>query len=118
MPPKKRTGRVRKYTRRDGTDVRSHNRQMAWKQAGAAWAGAGISGITTLALVFEFGMTLISTVMLVLTALLGFAAVTASKHATANKRKLRATIKARKQPPRRRPSSTRKRPSSSTRKRR
>lgn len=101
MPPARRTTNVRGHTRRDGTRVHSYNRQDAWRQAGAAWAGAGISGLTTLALVFEMGLTIISTLALVITAILGLLAVVASQKATKNKRKLRSTIKARKRAGRR-----------------
>src|SRR5262249_11593095 len=68
MPPKKRPpargkARVGGYTRRDGTRVRSHNRTVnPWRDAGVAWAGTAATGATTAALVFELGLTLISTV--------------------------------------------------------
>lgn len=95
MPPEKRTTRVRSHTRRDGTKVHSHNREAAMAQAKAAWVGTGISGLTTIALVLEMGLTIISTIALVLTALLGLLAVHASQKATKNKRKLRASTAAR-----------------------
>lgn len=100
MPPARkstppRTTTVRAHTRWDGTKVKSHNRQLAWQQARAAAVGAGISGVTSLALVVEFGFTLLSTIAIVLTALLGLLAVVASEKATANKRKMRAKAKAR-----------------------
>ncbi|MFV2172385.1 hypothetical protein ACFHW2_11615 [Actinomadura sp. LOL_016] len=96
MPPAKRTTNVRSHTRRDGTRVRSHNRENAWRQAGAAWAGVGVSTVTTLALVFEMGLTIVSTFALVITALVGLAAVAATQKATKNKRKMRAATQARK----------------------
>ncbi|MCW2919144.1 MAG: hypothetical protein JWN52_7212 [Actinomycetia bacterium] len=102
-PQNRRTTRVNSYTKRDGTKVRSHDRSVAWKRAAAAWAGAGISGVTTLGLVFELGMTLISTLALVLTALLGFIAVKASQHAAKNRMQMRAKVKAR---PKARPRTT------------
>ncbi|TDD27355.1 hypothetical protein E1287_34630 [Actinomadura sp. KC06] len=103
MPPAKRTTRVRSHTRSDGTKVKSHNREAAVAQAKAAWAGAGISGLTTLALVFEMGFTIITAVALIITALVGWLAVRASEKATKNKRKLRSTTAARRRNTGRRP---------------
>ncbi|WP_141576090.1 hypothetical protein [Actinomadura sp. WMMA1423] len=91
MPPAKRTTRVRSHTRSDGTKVKSHNREAALAQAKAAWAGAGVSGLTTLALVVEMGFTIISTTALIITALLGWLAVYATQRTAKNKRKIRAT---------------------------
>jgi hypothetical protein len=100
-PPKAppRTTRVGSYSRRDGTKVKSHNRELAWKQARAAWAGAGVSGITTMALIAEFGLSLVSTIFLILTALLTWLAVWAGQKANGNKRKMRAQMNARKVAP-------------------
>lgn len=109
MPPAKRTTRVRSHTRKDGTKVKSHNREAAVAQAKAAWAGAGVSGLTTLALVLEMGFTIISTAALIITALLGWAAVYASQRAAKNKRKMRAAKAARRRNTARRPAA-RKRP--------
>ncbi|MFE9099809.1 hypothetical protein [Actinomadura geliboluensis] len=95
MPPAKRSTRVRSHTRKDGTKVKSHNREAALAQAKAAWIGTGVSGLTTLALVVEMGLTIISTTALIITALVGWLAVHASQKATKNKRKLRANTAAR-----------------------
>lgn len=101
-PPKTppRTTRVGSYARRDGTKVKAHNRELAWKQARAAWVGVGISGITTMALIAELGLGLVSAVALILTALITWMAVMASQKANGNKRKLRAQMNARKVAPR------------------
>ncbi|MEO5874595.1 MAG: hypothetical protein ABIS86_00280 [Streptosporangiaceae bacterium] len=101
-PPPKKTTRVRDYTRTDGTKVRSHNRSLAWQQARAAWVGVGITGITTTGLIAEFGLNLVSTIFLVLTALVTWVAVWASQKANGNKAKMRAAAKARKRPTTRR----------------
>lgn len=107
MPPKKppprrpnatpnpppRATRVNSYTRRDGTSVKSHNRQLAWQQARAAWAGAAVSGVTTTALVFEFGFNAITAILLILTALFSYAGVWASRKHNGNKRKMKAAAK-------------------------
>lgn len=77
------------------TKVRSHSRSAAWRQAGAAWAGAGVSGVTTLAVVLQFGFTLISTIFLVLTVLLGMLGAKATARATRPQRRMRAKVKAR-----------------------
>ncbi len=97
-PPKtsSKTTRVGGYSRRDGTKVKSHNRELAWKQARAAWAGAGVSGITTMALIAEFGLSLVSTIFLLLTALTTWLAVWAGQKANGNKRKMRSQLNARK----------------------
>lgn len=92
-PPPKRTARVHSYSRRDGTKVKSHNRELAWRQARAAWTGAAISGVTTTALVFEFGFNAITAVLLVLTALFSWAGVWASQKHNGNKRKMRAAAR-------------------------
>ena len=112
MPPAKRTTRVRRHTRSNGTKVRSHNREAALAQAKAAWIGTGVSGLTTLALVVEMGFTIISTTALIITALLGWLAVYASQRTTKNKRKLRANTAARRRntsrgPARRKPAGKR-----------
>ncbi len=99
-PQQKRTTRVGSYARRDGTKVKSHNRELAWKQARAAWVGAGISGVTTTALIAEFGLNFVSTVFLLLTALTTWLAVWAGQKANGNKRKMRAQMNARKVAPR------------------
>jgi hypothetical protein len=99
-PPRK--TRVGGYSRRDGTKVKSHNREMAWKQARAAWAGAGVSGLTTMALVAEFGLSLVSTIFILLTALTTWLAVWAGQKANGNKRKMRAQMNARKAAPKKR----------------
>ena len=109
MPPTKRTQqttgktRVRQHTRTTQTGrtvkVRSHDRTItAWKQAGIAWAGTAASGATTLALVFELGFTLISGIVMLLTALIGSLAVMATAKATQPQRKMRAKTKARRRP--------------------
>lgn len=117
MPPAKRTSHVRGHTRKDGTKVKSHNREAALAQAKAAWIGTGVSGLTTLALVLEMGLTIISTIALIITALVGWAAVHATQKATKNKRKMRASVKARKRPASRGRTSTSRSRSSSSRRR-
>lgn len=95
-PQQKRTTRVRNYARRDGTKVKSHNRELAWKQARAAWAGVGVSGLTTVALIAELGLGIVSAIALILTALITWVAVLASQKANGNSRKMRAAANARK----------------------
>ncbi|MBC6458446.1 hypothetical protein [Actinomadura sp. HBU206391] len=113
MSTAKRTARVHSYTRRDGTRVRSHNRAMSeWKQAGAAWAATAGSGATTLALVTQLGLALISTLAIVLTLLLA----TLATHLTEKASKPRRTMRA-KTRPRSRTTASRSR-SSAARKRR
>lgn len=41
------------------TKVRRHTRTVTWKQAGAAWAGAGTSGIFALGTMLEAGFSLL-----------------------------------------------------------
>lgn len=114
MPPAKRTTRVHTYTRRDGTRVRTHNRAISeWKKAGAAWAATAGSGATTLALVTQFGLALISTLAIVLTLLLGALSASLTAKATAPKRTMRAKTR-----PRSRTAASRPRTSSAARKRR
>ncbi|MFD0854163.1 hypothetical protein ACFQ07_18140, partial [Actinomadura adrarensis] len=102
MPPAKRSAHVRSHTRKDGTKVKSHNRDAAVAQAKAAWVSTGVSGLTTVALVLEMGLTILSTTALVVTALLGWLGVWASQKATKNKRKMRAATDARRKNTRRR----------------
>lgn len=104
MPPAKpkkapsktnRTTRVRQHSRTTQTGkrvhVKSHNRTItAWQQAGIAWAGTAATGATTLAMVVEFGFALISTIVLLLTLLLGVLATAATAKASAPRRKMRA----------------------------
>jgi hypothetical protein len=71
--------------------VRAHSRTVtAWQQAGIAWAGTAASGATTLALVVELGLTLVSSVLMLLTALIGALAVAATAKASKLRRRIRA----------------------------
>ncbi|MEV5707266.1 hypothetical protein [Actinoallomurus sp. NPDC052274] len=99
LPPKKKPSsgstRVRSHTRTTQSGrrvkVRSHDRTItAWRQAGVAWAGTAASGTTALAMVLEFGFTLVSGIFMVLTALIGSLAVLATAKATAPQRRMHA----------------------------
>lgn len=106
MPPAKRaTGkaRVRAHTRTSQTGrtyrVRSHSRTVtAWQQAGMAWAGTAATGATTLALVVELGLTLISAVLILVTALVGSLAVAATAKASKPRRRIRAKAQSGRRP--------------------
>lgn len=94
--------------------VRSHIRKIQWKQAGAAWAGAGVSGLTCLGMFLQFGFALLGTIFLILTLVLGAVAMILSGEASKKKRRMIA--KARKATGRQRTASrSRKRPTSSRR---
>lgn len=99
MPPRKNTtgkARVGGYTRHDGTRVRSHQRTVnPWRDAAVAWGGTAASGATTAALVLELGLTLISTLAILLTVIIGAVAVKATNRSTKQRRTLRAKAKAR-----------------------
>jgi hypothetical protein len=117
MPPRKQTtttgkARVGSYTRRDGTRVRHHQRTVnPWRDAGVAWAGAAVSGATTAAVVLELGLTLISTVAILLTVIIGAVAVKATNKATKQRRTMRTRAKA---SPRSRPAAARSRTTTGT----
>lgn len=117
MPPRKPTGRtqqkprVTSYVRKDGTRVRSHTRSAHWARSRAAWAGAGFAGLSATAILVEFGFTLISTVCVVLIAVLTTLAVIAGQYAEKNKKTMG------RQQRRRRTTRTRRTPSSSSRRR-
>lgn len=106
MPPAKRAQsktRVRAHTRTTQTGrttrVRSHSRTVtAWQQAGIAWAGTAATGATTLALVLELGFTLISAVVMLLTALVGALAIAATAKASKPRRRIRAKARSGRRP--------------------
>lgn len=101
----KQTRRVTSYTRRDGTRVRSHTRDAQWARSKKAWTGAGFAGVSAAAILVEFGFTLISTICVVLIALLTGAAVLAGTYAEKNKKAMNRQQQRR----RRRPTQTRSR---------
>ncbi len=94
-PPPQRATKVRAHYRA-GTRVKSHNRKLAWMDARAAWGGAAVSGVTTLGLLAQMGVTLLSTVALIITALLGLLAVLASEQSTKNHKRIKAAARKRK----------------------
>lgn len=70
---------------KDGTRVHSHTRSAHWARSKAAWAGTGFAGLSASESLLEFGFTLISTVCVVLIALLTGAAVLASGYVEKNR---------------------------------
>lgn len=53
------------------TRVRTHSRNAeAWREAGKAWVGVAASGAITVALVLQMGLQLVSTVAIIVTAIL------------------------------------------------
>ncbi len=80
-------------TRTGTTTVREHDRQInPWKQAGAAWASAGASGAVSLAMVAELGFTIVSSLAILLTALIAAAALMATEKATRKQRAMKRKI--------------------------
>lgn len=84
--------KVRTYRRTDGTKVSAHNRKR-WQTAKVAWAGAGVSGVTTLALLADLGLTTISVLAIVLTALLTTLAVKVQEKSNPKAAKMRAAAR-------------------------
>lgn len=84
----------KRVTRTGVVDVSEHERRIALRQARAAWAAAGISGLTTVGLIFQFGFGVVSVIALALTALCTWLAVWLTQKTTANKRKLKAAAAA------------------------
>jgi hypothetical protein len=83
-PDKQQT--VTDYTKKDGTYVRSHTRSAQWARARSTWIGAGFSTLVAAGILWEFGITLISTACVVLTALLGTIAVIAGNYVESNRK--------------------------------
>lgn len=77
--------RVGSYTRSDGTRVRSHTRTAQIARTKAAWTGLAFSGATSAAIVMEAGITLVSTLAMVVIALLTTVAVVANHQVARNK---------------------------------
>lgn len=85
------------YTKKDGTKVRTHTRAAQWARVRSTWIGAGFSTLVAAGILWEFGITLISTTCVVLTAVLGTIAVLAgqwverNRQAMGQQRKTRST---------------------------
>lgn len=95
MPPAKRTVHVRSHMR-NGKKVRSYSQQRdAWKKAGIAMGSAGASGTLAVASVLELGFTLISTIAVILTALLSMWAAQATAKAAQPRRTTRSKARSR-----------------------
>lgn len=105
MPPERVTG----YVKSDGTRVRSHTRSAQWARAKSTWIGAGFSTLTAAGILFEAGVTLVSTLSLLLIAVLGTVAVMAGRYVEHN-RKTMASQRRTRRPTR--PTSSRARTSS------
>jgi len=87
--------RVGSYTRTDGTRVRTHTRSVGWTRSRRAWAGLGFGTLTSVAIVLEAGVTIVSTLAIILTAVLTAVAVIAAGYAEKNKKTLRAKTRTR-----------------------
>jgi hypothetical protein len=98
MTEPKRTVHVRSHYR-DGHRVRAHSRRLDWKSVGATWAVVGFSSLTTLALLAEFGLEMVSMIAIIITALFGLLATWVTTKATEKQRQMRAKTAP---PPRRR----------------
>ncbi len=98
---------VGSYTRADGTNVRGHQREVDWQQVRRAWASTAVTVLTAAALVLEVVLMGFNVALLIITALLGLAAVAASKHAGKSQRTMRSAAKSRAQARTRRPTAQR-----------
>lgn len=87
-PPRK-TVNVRSHYR-DGHRVRSHTRRLNWRSVGATWAVCGFSLLTTLGLLFEFGLEMVSMIAIIVTALVGLLATWVTVKSTEKQRAMRA----------------------------
>lgn len=74
------------YTKQDGTKVRTHTRAAQWARVRSTWIGAGFSTVVAAGILWEFGITLISTTCVVLTAVLGTIAVIAGRWVERNRK--------------------------------
>lgn len=79
-------GHVSGYTTKDGRRVRSYTRSAQWARSRKAAAGAAFAGLSAALILIEAGFTLISTISVVLIALLTAVAVWAGTYAEQNKK--------------------------------
>lgn len=86
MPPDKRQSHVGGYVKSDGTRVRSHTRSAQWARAKSIWIGAGFSTLGAAGILWEAGVTLVSTFALLLIAVLGTVAVMAGRYVEHNRK--------------------------------
>lgn len=89
MPNEPQRTRVRSH-HNAGHRVRAHNRRLNWKSVGATWAVVGFSALTTLGLLAEFGLEMLSMVAIIITALVGLLATWVTTKSTEKQRKMRA----------------------------
>ncbi len=88
-----RTTRVRSHYNA-GHRVRAHRRRLNWTSVGKSWGLVGFSALTTLALLAEFGLEMVSMIAVILTALFGLLATWITLKATEKQRKMTAKMTA------------------------
>lgn len=81
------TGHTRKVNGKN-VRVRTHTRSAQWARTKSAWIGTGFSTLSAAAILVEAGVTLVSTISVILIALLTAVAVFAGGYAERNKKRM------------------------------